>query len=166
MQETWVPSLGQEDPLDKGKATHSSILAWRIPMDKGAWRTTVHGSQSDVTEWLSTAQHIADWQKQCCHSLSEQQRDSAIHMHVSILPQTPLPSRLPQNIEQSSMCCTAGPYWLSILNRAVCTSDKLFLQLLVCLCTPLCLPSFLLSSSSLLLPPLLLTSRIRPADQS
>ena len=31
MQETWVPSLGWEDPLEKGKATHSSILAWKIP---------------------------------------------------------------------------------------------------------------------------------------
>ena len=33
MQETWVQSLGLEDPLEKGMATHSSILAWRIPMD-------------------------------------------------------------------------------------------------------------------------------------
>ena len=31
MRKTWVPSLGWEDPLEKGKATHSSILAWRIP---------------------------------------------------------------------------------------------------------------------------------------
>ena len=31
VQENWVPSLGWEDPLEKGKATHSSILAWRIP---------------------------------------------------------------------------------------------------------------------------------------
>ena len=31
MWETWIPSLGWEDPLEKGKATHSSILAWRIP---------------------------------------------------------------------------------------------------------------------------------------
>ena len=31
MWETWVPSLGWKDPLEKGKATHSSILAWRIP---------------------------------------------------------------------------------------------------------------------------------------
>ena len=31
MQETWVQFLGQEDPLEKGMATHSSILAWRIP---------------------------------------------------------------------------------------------------------------------------------------
>ena len=44
MQETWVQSLGWEDPLEKGMATHSSILAWRIPIDRGAWQVTVHGS--------------------------------------------------------------------------------------------------------------------------
>ena len=32
-----------EDPLEEGQATHSNILAWRIPRDRGAWRTTVHG---------------------------------------------------------------------------------------------------------------------------
>ena len=54
MQETQVQSLGWEDPLEKGKATHSSILAWRIPMDRGAWRATVHGLQeSDMTEQLT-----------------------------------------------------------------------------------------------------------------
>ena len=37
MQGTWVQSLGWEDPLKEGVATHSSILAWRIPMDRGAW---------------------------------------------------------------------------------------------------------------------------------
>ena len=42
MQETRVRSLGQEDPLEKGMATHCSTLAWRI-MDRGAWRATVHG---------------------------------------------------------------------------------------------------------------------------
>ena len=41
LQEMWVRSLGQEDPLEEGMATHSSIRAWRIPMDKGAWRATV-----------------------------------------------------------------------------------------------------------------------------
>ena len=46
MQETLVRSLGQEDTLEKGMATHSSILAWRIPMDRGAWWATVHRSQS------------------------------------------------------------------------------------------------------------------------
>ena len=43
MQETWVQSLGQEDPLEEGMATHSSILAWRIPVDREAWRALVHG---------------------------------------------------------------------------------------------------------------------------
>ena len=39
--ETWVQSLGWEDPLKEGMTTHSSILAWRIPMDRGAWRAPV-----------------------------------------------------------------------------------------------------------------------------
>ena len=43
MQETWVQFLGWEDPLEEEMATHSSILAWRIPTDKGAWQATVHG---------------------------------------------------------------------------------------------------------------------------
>ena len=42
MQETWVASLGWEDPLEEGIATHSGILAWRICMDRGAWWATVH----------------------------------------------------------------------------------------------------------------------------
>ena len=41
--ETWIQFLGQEDPLKKEMATHSSIVAWRIPMDRGAWWATVHG---------------------------------------------------------------------------------------------------------------------------
>ena len=40
MQETQVRSLGQEDPLEKEMATHSSLLAWRISMDRAAWRAT------------------------------------------------------------------------------------------------------------------------------
>ena len=43
MQERRVGSLGQEDPLEKEMATHASIFAWRIPMDRGAWWATVHG---------------------------------------------------------------------------------------------------------------------------
>ena len=38
VQEMWVRSLGWEDPLEEGMATRSSILAWRIPMDRGAWQ--------------------------------------------------------------------------------------------------------------------------------
>ena len=43
MWETWVLSPGWGDPLEKEMATHSSILAWRIPMGRGAWWATVHG---------------------------------------------------------------------------------------------------------------------------
>ena len=50
-QETRVLLLGWEDPLQEGMATHSSILAWRIPLDRGAWRASVHGvAESDATE--------------------------------------------------------------------------------------------------------------------
>ena len=43
MQEIRVQYLGPEDPLEKGMATHSSILAWRNPMDRAAWWATVYG---------------------------------------------------------------------------------------------------------------------------
>ena len=52
--------------------------------------------------------------------LGRQQRDSAKHIHVSILSQTPLTSRLSHNIEQSSQCYTVGSCWLSISNIAEC----------------------------------------------
>ena len=42
VRETQVRSLGWEDALEEGMATHPSILAWRIPMDRGAWQATVH----------------------------------------------------------------------------------------------------------------------------
>ena len=45
MQETWVPSLGWEDPLEKGLATHSSILAWRNPWTEKPGRLQSRGSQ-------------------------------------------------------------------------------------------------------------------------
>ena len=51
MQKTWVLSLGWEDPLEKGMATHFNILAWRIPWTDRAWRATVHGSQRVRHDW-------------------------------------------------------------------------------------------------------------------
>ena len=64
MQETWVWSLGWEDPLEKGMGTHSSILTWRIPIDRGAWQATVHGVAKSWTwlKWLSTVQHSENLQ--------------------------------------------------------------------------------------------------------
>ena len=49
VRETWVQSLGREDPLEEGMATHSNILAWRIPMDRVAWWATVHGVTKSLT---------------------------------------------------------------------------------------------------------------------
>ena len=52
MLKTWIWSLGWDDHPEEAMATHSSILAWRIPIDRGAWQAAVHG----VTEswrWLS-----------------------------------------------------------------------------------------------------------------
>ena len=64
--ETWVQSLGWEDPLEEGMATHSRILAWRIPMDRGARWVTVHGvAKSDTTElcliakWLHSSHKVS-----------------------------------------------------------------------------------------------------------
>ena len=48
MRETWVRSLGWEDPLEKGKATHSSILAWRSP-----WTIQSMGSQRVGHDWMT-----------------------------------------------------------------------------------------------------------------
>ena len=52
MCETWVGSLCWDDPLEKGMATHSSIMAWRSPMDIEAGQATVPwaGKESDTTE--------------------------------------------------------------------------------------------------------------------
>ena len=58
MQETWVQSLGWEDPLEKQMATHSSYSCLENSMDRGAWWATVHGvTKSDKTEQLSL--HLA-----------------------------------------------------------------------------------------------------------
>ena len=59
MQETWVGSPGQEDPLEEGMATHSSILAWRIPMDRGDWWLQSMGSQRAGHDWVT--EHIINF---------------------------------------------------------------------------------------------------------
>ena len=55
MPETWVQSLGWEDPLEKGKATHSSILAWRIP-----WTVYSMGSQGVKHNWVTFTLYITE----------------------------------------------------------------------------------------------------------
>ena len=56
MWKTWIQSLGWEDPLEKGMATHSSNVAWRIPMDRGAWWATVHRVAKSRTRLSDYAQ--------------------------------------------------------------------------------------------------------------
>jgi len=51
MQEAWLQFLGQEDSLENEMATHSSILAWRIPMDRGTWQATVHEVTNELLKY-------------------------------------------------------------------------------------------------------------------
>ena len=57
MRETWVPFLGWEDPLEKAKATHSSILAWRIP-----WTRVVHGVSKSWTQLSGFFTFFSGWE--------------------------------------------------------------------------------------------------------
>ena len=66
MRETQVQPLGWEDPLEKEMATHSSTLAWKNPMDGGAWQATVHGiskSQAQLSDFTFTFQQCSYYQK-------------------------------------------------------------------------------------------------------
>ena len=62
-----IPGLGRF-PLEKGMATHSSSLAWRIPRDRGAWRTTVHRvAETDTTERLTLSLYFSITRKHFTH---------------------------------------------------------------------------------------------------
>ena len=72
----WVQSLGQEDPLEKGKATHSSILAWRISGTEEPGRLQpMDCKESDMTEQLTQTHRHTDTQT---HSHT----DTDIHRHT------------------------------------------------------------------------------------
>ena len=65
-QETWIQSLGQEDPLEKETATHSSILIWEIPWTEEPGRLQSMGSQSQIQlstilEQTTLSQHLATY---------------------------------------------------------------------------------------------------------
>ena len=95
MQETWVQSLGWEDPLEKGMPTHASILAWRIPRHRGAWRATVYRAARvgpDLVNKPPPRSQLTTLvvSRQRAKGLSR--TDTCIHS-----PQIPLPDRLPHN---------------------------------------------------------------------
>ena len=66
MWETWVQSLGWEDPLEEGMATHSSILAWRIP-----WTEEPGGLQSMGLHRAGLQQQLAQWTVICSIALGK-----------------------------------------------------------------------------------------------
>ena len=65
MCETWVQSLSREDLLEESMKTHSSTLAWRIPMNIGAWWAADHGITKSQTQLSDSAQHSV----RCAHVL-------------------------------------------------------------------------------------------------
>ena len=60
MWETWLWSLAWEDPLKESMATHSTILAWRVPMNRGAWWAAPMGSQRVRHYWVTKHTHIKE----------------------------------------------------------------------------------------------------------
>ena len=140
MWETWVQCLGWEDALEKRKATHSSILAWRIP-----WTVQSMGSQRAGHEWATftslqwpgkepnhTYTGIHSAPKHCSIQagisvffffLTEIQliynavlisgvQQSGSIIHIYILFQILFPYRLLKDIEHNSLCYIVGPCWL------------------------------------------------------
>ena len=84
MQETWVGSLGQEDPLEKGMATHSSILAWRIHQLNGQEFEQIPGG----SEGQGSLACSSSWSRRVEHDLvtKQQSQDSWCPHWVSLSP--------------------------------------------------------------------------------
>ena len=98
MWKTRVQSLGQKDLLEKGMATHSSILAWRIPMDRGAWQATVHGvaKELDTTEQLNNKTAV-------CTTVNILKKESESEVTQSCL------SLLPHELQHTRPPCSSLP---------------------------------------------------------
>ena len=78
MRESWVRSLGWDYPLEEGMATHSSILARRIPMNKGALQAVVHGVAKSLTRLSNEAQHKRGGKWKCIRA------HASIHQPVCV----------------------------------------------------------------------------------
>ena len=133
MRLTWVQSLGWEDPLEKEMVIHSSTIAWKNPMDRGAWQDTVHGVAKGRTR-LSDFTFTFDF-----HAL---EKEMATHSSVLAwrIPGTGEPGGCPmgcrlwgrtksdttevtqqqqQGIKYSSLCSAVNPGCLSVLYLVV-----------------------------------------------
>ena len=114
MWETWVRSLGWGDPLEEGMATHSSILAWRIPADRGAWQAMVHGvAESD---WATKHKTRLHWSDHCRTNFK-----MTIRADCAVSACSPLPSPVKahwssvggsQRLDRSS--CTPPLPWATV----------------------------------------------------
>ena len=91
-QEMRVRSLGWKDPLEDGMATHSRILAWRIPMDRGAWRATVHGVTKSRTRLKRLSTHAS-----CTTQISFPFQSEAVYS-LEKAASAPVCSSLPTNV--------------------------------------------------------------------
>ena len=116
MQETWVQSLGQEDSLEEGTATHSSILAWRIPRtEEPGWLSSI-GSQRVRHDWSNLVRthscYTTEWLV------------IRTHTYMCNLFHILFRHGLSQDIERSFPCYPAGPCSFS-LHVPICTCEVL-----------------------------------------
>ena len=85
LQETWVLFLGREDPLEEGTATHSSILAWRIPWTEDPGRAWSIGSQRDRYYWSYLARHQLNITKVMFFLVSCKKKKKYTHTQITVL---------------------------------------------------------------------------------
>ena len=136
MWETWVLSLGQKDPLEKEMATHSSILAWRIPWTEEPDRLQSMGcKESDTIEWLFNAL-LLDNPSLCPHVVfvwatlfgSSTWNSPAESLLLSNKPCPPLPGpggKAPWDVNWSPSCLTSCPG--SPISMETCIPEHIFL---------------------------------------
>ena len=107
IQKTQVQSLGQEDPREKGMATHSSILAWRIPIDRGAWGLTSPWGckESDVTKHMPQAPHSSLFFTGSFSQLNTFKQWRSLPSS----PPPPSPPRCLVQVYQKCLCCVFLP---------------------------------------------------------
>ena len=133
MQETWVWSLGREDPLVERMATHFSILAWRITMDReAAWPAMVHGvgKESDTTEHICTCV--------CTHTWLSTYACTHTHTHRGILSDQLTPGLK----AKWKLSTRSSPiFLLDPLSHQFCESESLWESLL----SPILYSSFTLT---------------------